>query len=280
MSDNASGTSLVPMLIAAVEHRDERGVLTDELAAQMLPPALRTPLALPRVRHWLRTSFEPRSPGIWDSLACRKRYFDDRTSAALDDGIEALVVLGAGLDTRSVRLAAPAGVPAYEVDVPSVLARKQRRIQLPSTVIPVPADLETEQLSSVLAAAGYAKSSRTLFLWEGVTQYLTETAVRSTLEALGDAPKGSVLTFSYVRREFLDGTDFYGSEPTYRMFVERRALWQFGLRPPEVATLLADYGWQEREQAGAAEYTARYLDPVGRAGSVTDLERCVLAQKL
>jgi O-methyltransferase involved in polyketide biosynthesis len=57
--------------------------------------------------------------GIWGSIACRKRYIDEKVREALDHGVDAVVILGAGLDTRGPRLAVPAGVPVFEVDLPA-----------------------------------------------------------------------------------------------------------------------------------------------------------------
>ena len=45
--------------------------------------------------------------------------------------------------------------------------------------------------------------------------------------------------------------------------------------------LLREYGWAEREQVGAAEYTERYLRPAGREDlTVSDIEHFVYAEKL
>ena len=57
-----------------------------------------------------------------------------------------------------------------------------------------------------MSAAGYDARRRTLFIWEGVTQYLTPEAVRETLRQLSDAAPGSRLIFTYVRQDFIDGT--------------------------------------------------------------------------
>ncbi|WP_460722111.1 SAM-dependent methyltransferase [Nocardia heshunensis] len=281
MPNTAADTSLVPILIAAAEHLEpaEKRFLTDELALHMLPAGLRALVRLPAGRRLLRAGMNREGVGAWESLACRKRYFDDRTAAAIADGIEAVVVLGAGLDTKALRLAAPTGVPAFEVDLPINIAAKRKRIALPDSVTQVPIDFETEDLATVLAERGYRFDARTLFLWEGVTQYLTEPAVRATLSALTAATPGSQLIFSYVRQDFLDGTDLQDCAPTYRRFVARQPLWHFGLQPDQVSTLLAEYGWHEVEQAGGPEHTARYLAPIGREIRVPDLERCVSARK-
>ena len=85
---------------------------------------------------------------------------------------------------------------------------------------------------------------RTFFIWEGVTQYLSEEAVRATLEALRAAPSDSRLVFTYVRRDFIDGQNKYGAEMLYRRFRQRRQVWRFGLNPDEVAAFVAEYGWR------------------------------------
>jgi methyltransferase (TIGR00027 family) len=281
MTTSVTQTSLMPMVIAAVEHRRaaESRLLADELALQMLPAPMRPLLRQRIVGRWLTTSMDRREPGVWNSLACRKRYLDDVVSASVRDGVQALVVLGAGLDTKAARLAAPAGIPSFEVDLPINIARKHRRMRLPDNVTQVPFDFEHHGLGAALAQHGYRADATTMFVWEGVTQYLTEPAVRAVLQVLADSPTGSRLAFSYICKDFLDGIDFHGAEQTYRRFVGDGRTWRFGLRPSSVPALLAEYGWREREQVGPKEYTVRYLDPAERATTITGLERCVSADK-
>jgi methyltransferase (TIGR00027 family) len=280
MPGMAARTALMPMLIAAVEHRQpaRSRLLADDLAHRTLPAWTRPLLRHRKTRRWLVANMDHHAPGVWNSLACRKRYFDDVVTAALRDGVAALVVLGAGLDTKAARLAAPAGIPSFEVDLPVNIARKHRRIRLPDNVNQIPLDFEHGDLGTALTNHGYRADATTLFVWEGVTQYLTEPAVRAIFEVLANAPTGSRLAFSYVCQDFLDGTDFHGSEQDYRRFVPNQ-IWRFGLHPVDVPGLLAEYGWREREQVGADEYIARYLVPAGRTITITGLERSVCAEK-
>lgn len=281
MTQTAAQTAVMPMLIAAVEHQQhpESRVVIDELALQTLPAPMRPLLRLPRVRRWLVATMDRRAPGVWNSLACRKRFFDDVVAAAVHDGVQALVVLGAGLDTRAARLAAPAGIPSFEVDLPVNIAHKRRRIRLPNNVNQIPLDFEHQDVGAALMRHGYRADATTIFVWEGVTQYLTRPAVHAIFEVLAKAPAGSRLAFSYVCKDFLDGADFYGSQQTYNRFVANNPIWRFGLHPDDVRDLLAEYGWREREQVGPDEYATRYLIPAGRATAVTGLERSVSADK-
>ena len=77
-------------------------------------------------------------------------------------------------------------------------------------------DFERDDLIATLTEHGYRADARTFFIWEGVTQYLTEDAVRATLGALQGAPPGSRLVFTYVRRDFIDGANMYGAAMLYK----------------------------------------------------------------
>lgn len=41
---------------------------------------------------------DKKARGIWGGVLCRKRYADDQVTAAIEAGIDQVVVLGAGLD--------------------------------------------------------------------------------------------------------------------------------------------------------------------------------------
>jgi methyltransferase (TIGR00027 family) len=281
-------TALGPMVIVAVDQHEPAPLINDELAGRFLPPAARPVVAGARwspVRRLLFGLTEKRIPGLWAEVLCRKRYLDDQTREALRAGVDAVVILGSGMDTRPYRLAGPGDVPMYEVDLPSNIARKRERLralyrQVPGNVTLVPLDLETDDLAEALTSAGYSTGAKTLFLGEAVTQYLTERAVRATFEFLAGAGAGSRLVFTYVRQDFLDGRCDYRAPAAYQGFVARRRLWKFGLEPHQVAEFLADYGWREIEQVGGEEFLARYVRPSGRPLDVSDLERAVSAEKV
>jgi methyltransferase (TIGR00027 family) len=173
----------------------------------------------------------------------------------------------------------------YEVDLPTNINRKRTRLtrlygEIPANVTLVPIDLETQDLANVLADHGYRPERATFFVWEAVTQYLTEASVRKTFDFLAAAAPGSRLVFTYVRKDFLDGTALYGGESAYQEFVVKRQLWHFGMDPDQVAEFLADYGWRETEQMGPQEFAHRYITPSGRALPVSEIERSVCASKI
>jgi methyltransferase (TIGR00027 family) len=276
------------MVLVAVEQNEppQRRLVDDDLAARFLPAPTRwlvtaTPTTL--LQRLMMSAMERSGPGLWANFACRKRYIADKVTEALDD-IDAVVVLGAGLDTLAYRLARQTRIPIFEVDQPVNIERKAdivRRVlgELPSSVQLVPLDFERDNVLTALTGLGYRSDYRTFFIWEGVTQYLTADAVHATLESLRPAASRSRLVFTYVRRDFIDGINFYGSKQLYRRFRQRRQLWTFGLAPEEVAAFLDEHGWRLVEQLGPEEIVQRYVEPTGRNLTASQVEWSAYADK-
>jgi methyltransferase (TIGR00027 family) len=227
---------------------------------------------------------EKSAPGIWGGLMCRKRYIDEKLIESIDH-IDAVVDLGAGFDTRAYRLPALANMPVWEVDQPENIGPKQARLrkllgEVPTHVKLVPIDFDREELEAVLATYGYSAEMRTFFILEAVTQYLTETAIRTTFDFLARAARGSRLAFTYVRKDFLDGQIMYGQEHLYKQYVLRDKVWIFGMHPEGVVNFLELYGWRVIEHLGYEELAERYVKPTGRELASTPIERMVYAEKL
>jgi methyltransferase (TIGR00027 family) len=283
----ATQTALGPMVIVAVDQYENPPLVQDELAYQILPARGKVAVIAAKwlpLRRLLIGATERKIPGLWASMLCRKRYIEEQLQAA-DSQIDAAVILGAGFDTRAYRLPLLAATPVYELDLPTNIDRKRTRLtrlygEVPANVTLVPIDLETQDLADVLADRGYRPEWPTFFVWEAVTQYLTEAGVRKTFDFLAAAAPGSRLVFTYVRKDFLDGTALYGGESAYQEFVVKRQLWHFGMDPDQVAEFLADYGWRETEQMGPQEFAHRYITPSGRALPVSEIERSVCASKI
>jgi methyltransferase (TIGR00027 family) len=281
-------TAFGPMVLAAVEHNEPPGrrLVDDDLAELFLPASLRRLVAATRwapVRRLMVRGSEYTGPGLWANLACRKHFIADKLDEALGD-IDAVVILGAGLDTRPYRLTRQVRIPVFEVDLPVNIARKAQTVRrvlggLPLSVRLVALDFERDDLLTSLAEHGYRTDYRVFFICEGVTQYLTEDGVRRTLEGLRAAAPGSRLVFTYVRKDFIDGTNRYGSRTLYRNVRQRHQLWHFGLQPEEVGEFIAEYGWRLVEQAGPDEFVQRYVEPTGRKLKASQLEWSAFAEK-
>ncbi len=277
----AAQTAFGPMVQAAIEQYEppKRRLVDDDLALSLLPTAHRAvvrAMRLPLLRRLMIAAGEKTVPGAWTLITCRKRFIDDKLDEALPE-VDAVVILGAGLDTKGLRLAQRSDIPVFEVDLPVNIARKNAAVRRAVAIVPasvhlVPSDFERDDLIATLTEHGYRTDARTFFIWEGVTQYLSEDAVRTTLAALRGAPAGSRLVFTFVRRDFIDGTNMFGAKILYKRFRQRRQVWKFGLDPAEIEAFVGTYGWRAIEQAGPDYYLQHYIRPAGRDLGATDLE--------
>ena len=142
---------------------------------------------------------------IVEVLAYRTKAFDAALLDALQDGARQVVVLGAGFDSRAYRFTSQLGdVRFMEVDLGSTQAYKKQRLGdilgvMPSNVSFVPMDFTKDNLLEQLRNAGYSERQKTFFLWEGVSYYLPEAAVKDTLHFVRDhSAPGSRIAFDYT----------------------------------------------------------------------------------
>ena len=142
--------------------------------------------------------------------------------------------------------------------------------RVPEGVTPVPIDFGTQDLNTVLSEYRYHHGQKTFFVWEAVTQYLTEQGVDTTMGALAQATPGSRLVFTYVRKELLDGTEFFGAQALYREYRIKRRLWHFGLNPDQVDEFLSRYGFRSIEQPKVKASRPAASPPTGRGLDVSE----------
>jgi len=129
----------------------------------------------------------------------RTRFFDEAVVGAIRDGVNQVVLVGAGYDGRAFRYRAP-GVRWFEVDHPATQADKRARLDALGTgagggvdcshLTFVSCDLGAEDgdggIGAALAAAGHDPSRSTLFVAEAVLPYLSADAVERALRAMAD----------------------------------------------------------------------------------------------
>jgi methyltransferase (TIGR00027 family) len=178
----------------------EQRILVDPYAVWFLRPTLARLAPLPGaeglVGRITRGALDgvgplPGSGELVHWIAARHRFLDECMLSAVAAGAEQVVVLGAGYDMRAYRFHEQLRDRAvFEVDHPSTARRKvaiveQHAAELPpSGVRRVEIDFLTQRLADVLPAAGFRTGAATVFLWEGVSMYLTRAAVEDTLTCL------------------------------------------------------------------------------------------------
>jgi len=288
ISESFAGVATSATRVIELYYPEEKRLFDDPFALKLLPFGWRLTfrfLFLPGLRNVVLALRERRMPGSLGSILCRTRYIDDILKRSLEEGLEQLVILGAGFDSRAYRIAGLDQVQVFEVDLPGTRNLKQRRLEkvlgaVPENVTLVGLNFDQQNLNDILRATGFQKGKRTLFIWEGVTQYITAGAVNNTLEFVSSVSGvGSAIVFTYVRRGLIDGTDRPEWFRPFLSFAKRvGSPLIFGLDQEEVEQYLSGCGLKLIDDVGAVEYQDLYLERLGREMSVFDGERVAFAE--
>ncbi|MDO1580878.1 class I SAM-dependent methyltransferase [Rhizobium oryzicola] len=208
---------------------------------------------------------DPASRNIRLFMAARSRFADDCLEAAVARCVRQVVVLGAGLDTLALRNPfREIGVKVYEVDQPLTQAWKRERLaaaklRAPNELVWVPVDFETDDLSTSLATAGFRPDQSAIYVWLGVTPYLTRPAVFSLLEKVAQSPDAAIV-FDYS-----EPIENYPPErrPAIAAMAERVAAagepWLTLLDPIDLRLTLEGMGYTSIEDLGPGDVAARYF---------------------
>ncbi|MDD5368765.1 MAG: SAM-dependent methyltransferase [Anaerolineaceae bacterium] len=209
---------------------------------------------------------EWRGPGVNGFLVARDRYMDDVLQSYLDKGLQQLVILGAGYDSRIYRFDLTGRVKTFEVDHPATQLDKLARLrtifgEVPGHVCYVPVDFNTQTLEGCLLEAGYEPKLKTLFIWQGVTMYLNPESVDATLAfVVKQSAPGSAIIFDYVYKAVLDGVQKQieiGNLRRYR-FMTGEGL-TFGITENAIEAFLKERGFREVQDINANDLKAAYF---------------------
>jgi methyltransferase (TIGR00027 family) len=157
-------------------------------------------------------------PFFRDGVRLRTRYIDDAVREGLKAGLDQIVLLGAGFDTRGLRMPeiADRRASVYEIDTSNQLERKRTvlrsaGVKLPARMAYVPFDFDassfTSDLTSALEAKGFRTGEGALFVWEGVIGYIDDVAIDQSLRFMaGAGGPGSRLVFTFAQIGFESDT--------------------------------------------------------------------------
>jgi methyltransferase (TIGR00027 family) len=238
-------------------------IVEDPMACQFLSFGFRLIARVsrnPSCAALLRRYIDYRWPGSRTSLIARTRLIDDLLAAALSDGVEQVVILGAGFDSRAYRIPGAERSRFFEVDHPNTSSAKQGLVlrslgSLPPNVKYVEVDFQCDSLQHALASAGFQPQHRSFFLWEGVSNYLAEAGVRSALRLIAGLAAGTQLVFTYVDEAVLrDPARFPGGKEVQRTARKLAEPWTFGIHPDHAKEFFRECGLHLDSDQSAAEY--------------------------
>jgi methyltransferase (TIGR00027 family) len=257
-------------------------IIDDPAAAALIPPGLRALVRagsrLPFGSRSLHRALGVASLGLTYGIPLRTAAIDDAVRRSVHEGVEQLVLLGAGLDARAWRMPELEHTIVYELDHPATQAYKRERIAgfrpLARDVRHVAIDFEHDSIPDTLVGEGFVAANASIWIWEGVTMYLTPAAIEATLDAVAAlAASGSRLAMTYIPPDYagplVRGIGQLGS----RLIGERlRGM----LARDAIFDALARRRFSVESDDSAPEWAARYWPGSARA-QVRPYERLVIA---
>jgi methyltransferase (TIGR00027 family) len=227
----------------------ERGLLTD------FPMA-----ALDRDYEGALELLSPQDRASVTTMFIRTKHMDGALDGALADGMRQVVILGAGFDSRGYRFRDRLqGIRFLEVDYGPTQEHKKQRVRailgaLPKDVQYVPMDFTKDDLLTQLRKSGYSNEARTLYVWEGVTTYLPEAAIMSSLRFIREqSAPGSAVVFDYTL-----ASDPRVNNPTTR-FARWGEPWLFGFPGQSSVDTLRQAGLEAVADESFGDLAARYV---------------------
>ena len=268
VEQKASETALGVTFLRALATRDPREEIRgrDYLAEKFLSgerlKAFQDPAAMKE-----RTK-KRIAPGLYEYMLARTAFFDELVEQALKQSIPQIVFLGAGYDTRPYRLKdLITGTRMFELDIHTTQQSKKELLQkgnipIPENLVFVAVNFKTDKLPDVLLKAGFSKTRKALFIWEGVTYYLPPPIVDETMSSIRSvSAPGSTLAFDYVSR-FPGMMESYGTKELYAIMKSFRAgepADLFNIERGKIEAFLSERGYRIIEHFSAAEMERKYL---------------------
>ncbi len=195
-------------------------------------------------------------------VSVRTRYFDDALLQAATAGIDQVVLLACGMDSRAFRLGWPTGTTVYEVDQPEVLAFKSTVLQEMHARphcerIEVAVDLRSDWPAR-LRNAGFDPGKPTSWLAEGILYALDPAAADLLLARItACSTPGSTLACDHAEDSALLRTARAAISP------ELVSMWQGG-PSGDLGAWLRDGGWNA-DIVEVAQVAAEYSRPAPSA---------------
>lgn len=257
-------------LFRALEHRrpSPKRLFADPYAIHFLDSQLKFVSrlsAIPFAHQLIANIIQRKIPGALASGIARTRYIDDLLLQTVQHGVQQVIILGAGFDTRALRLPFLKQLPVIEIDHPNTAALKTTTLralpgQIPANIRYLQIDFNTQSLEALLQEHQMDFNIPTTIIWEGVTNYLIQEAIDHTFSILEKFIHGSYVIFTYVHKQVLEQPDtFFGAAKLLKDLHDIEEHWTFGFDPDDLPAYLNRFNYILLEDAGAADYREKYI---------------------
>jgi methyltransferase (TIGR00027 family) len=204
----------------------------------------------------------------WAVLS-RTVIIDRFIDALVKDGVDAIINLGAGLDTRPYRMDLPQDLEWIEADHSSIIDCKNNVLADESPkckLTRVAVDLSDDTLRKAFLQSVVPSSKKTLIITEGVVPYLAQDNVRELGNDLHSQER-----FAYWITEYYHPVLYPLLQHPARTAVMKNAPFQF--YPESWFGFFESVGWKEKETGYAGHIAMEF----GRWPPMTDEEKQKIA---
>jgi methyltransferase (TIGR00027 family) len=184
-------------------------------------------------------------------VAIRTRIIDDYLTSAIAEGVDCVLNLGAGLDTRPYRMDLPPALRWIEADYPRMIEYKEELLageRARCVLVREKIDLADAPARRRFLASVNAQSTRLLVLTEGVVPYLTNDETAALADDLRALDHAAYWIVDYVSAQAMKFRKRKGMD---------RAMQNapFRFEPADWFTFFAQHGWMPKYM--------RYIAPEG-----------------
>ncbi len=268
--DTPSRTAQYMALFRAIEsaRSEKHRLFYDPYAVNFLDSRLKLVVkgsSIPIIGNIISKIIERQAPGAFSSGVARTRYIDDLLKRTVDNGVKQVIILGAGFDTRSLRLKFLKNIPIIEIDHPDTAQFKIKIINnsidhIPENIKYYQIDFNQENLITLAKRENLDMGIPTTFIWEGVTNYLQQEAIDKTFEFVKKFSNKSYIIFTYINKLVLDDPGAFQNTDKYHSILdENEEKWTFGFNPQKLPDYLNKYNLTLIEDIDAIQYRKQYM---------------------
>jgi methyltransferase (TIGR00027 family) len=197
----------------------------------------------------------PRSAMVAWGVIVRASAIDRLLADVLRQGVDVVINLGAGMDTRPYRMDLPSSIRWIEIDFPEIVECKNSRLRACRPGCPVERvglDLLDREARRTLFARYGAESKSAVLIAEGVIPYLSNGEVAGLAEDIFSVP-----SFGHWLLDF----DNAGKRPPPRSWSERLKAAPFLFQVNDWFEFFDGLGWKPQKTITSAEESSRINRP-------------------
>jgi methyltransferase (TIGR00027 family) len=217
-----------------------------------------------------KQEMQTKLPGCLYYHLIRTLKFDDSLKSWLSEHKNSqVIILGAGFDSRAIRFSDTlndSNTKLYEIDLKAMLEFKKTKIEQHNLItnkyyFHIFCNFNDSDLTRCFIENKVDTNTPTLILWEGVTYFLPEEIIISTLTELKDFFSSELqITLDYAYQDYIAGNlDFYGAKELYNVLIEIGEPHFFGLNFEQSESFFKEQGYLTKENLSAMMLESKYL---------------------